>query len=131
MPREKVNLLIAQAIGSIVGDPLYAAIIDDPHGNANDCDVGHVGKIFKERGGSDAPLPVRLEICSGSGDWVVAQALADAGRAHWAALELRHDRVCHIVQRALTAGAASLCVLGGDASKPVPSAGAGAGGNPA
>ena len=78
------------------------------------------GKIFKERGGSDAPLPVRLEICSGSGDWVVAQALADAGRAHWAALELRHDRVCHIVQRALTAGAASLCVLGGDASAVLP-----------
>ena len=34
---------------SIVDDPLYAAIIDDPHGNANDCDVGHVAKIFKER----------------------------------------------------------------------------------
>ena len=49
LPREKVNLLIALAIGSIVDDPLYAAIIDDPHGNANDCDVGHVAKVFKAR----------------------------------------------------------------------------------
>ena len=62
LPREKVNLLIALAIGSIVGDPLYAAIIDDPHGNANDCDVGHVAKLFKARvamAGASRNFPAR------------------------------------------------------------------------
>ena len=50
------------AIGSIVDDPLYAAIIDDPHGNANDCDVGHVAKVFKARvamAGASRSFPAR------------------------------------------------------------------------
>eukprot|EP00793_Prasinoderma_coloniale_P000309 PRCOL_00005293-RA len=76
-------------------------------------------KVFGVKKGREL-LPVKLEICSGSGDWAVAQALADAGKAHWAAMELRHDRVCHIFNRALSAGATDLCVVGGDASVIVP-----------
>ena len=38
-------------------------------------------------------LPVKLEIASGTGEWAVAQAMAETGRANWAAIELRHDRV--------------------------------------
>ena len=40
-------------------------------------------------------LPVKLEIASGTGDWVVAQARCDVGKASWACVELRHDRVYH------------------------------------
>jgi hypothetical protein len=52
-------------------------------------------RVFRQRGEGDAKaqrsnmLPVKLEICSGNGDWVVAQARADAGRANWVALELK------------------------------------------
>eukprot|EP00434_Breviolum_minutum_P009363 symbB.v1.2.008251.t1/scaffold515.1/size193321/13 len=35
--------------------------------------------------------PVKLEICSGNGDWVIAQAKAEQGIANWIALELRHS----------------------------------------
>ena len=38
-------------------------------------------------------LPIKLEVASGTGEWAVAQALADVGKANWAAIELRHDRV--------------------------------------
>lgn len=37
-------------------------------------------------------LPIKLEICSGAGDWAARQARADVGRANWVALELRCDR---------------------------------------
>ena len=30
-------------------------------------------------------LPVKLELASGTGDWVAAQAAADAGAANWVA----------------------------------------------
>lgn len=51
-------------------------------------------RIFRQRGEGEAKaelslLPVKLEICSGNGDWVAAQARADAGRANWVALELK------------------------------------------
>lgn len=39
----------------------------------------------------------RLEICSGSGDWVIARAQKDD--ANWAALEIRFDRVHEIWRR--------------------------------
>ncbi|CAE7386954.1 Lmf1 [Symbiodinium sp. CCMP2456] len=48
---------------------------------------------------SDPSLPLKMEICSGNGDWVVAQAKAEQGLANWMALELRHDRVHQIFSR--------------------------------
>lgn len=60
-------------------------------------------------------LPLKLELCSGSGEWVAAQAAGDAGRVNWAALELRHDRVYDCFARAVLGGLDNLCVLGGDA----------------
>jgi len=44
----------------------------------------------KHRG--EMNLPVKLEICSGAGDWAARQARADVGKANWVALELRCDR---------------------------------------
>jgi len=45
-------------------------------------------------------LPVKLEIGSGAGEWVVAQAKADAQTAHWIAIEWRCDRTYHTMCRA-------------------------------
>ncbi|CAL1165385.1 unnamed protein product, partial [Cladocopium goreaui] len=42
--------------------------------------------------------PVKLEACSGTGDWVVAQAQADT-EANWVASELRYDRVWSILSK--------------------------------
>lgn len=53
-------------------------------------------------------LPVKLEICSGSGEWIVAQAnndILDRGtssfKAVWVALELRCDRVHNILTKSI------------------------------
>ena len=84
--------------------------------------------IFKHETAADAPpaaaappsaadLPIKLELASGTGDWVVAQAQADAGKAAWAALELRHDRVYGIFSRMVLKQVPNLCVIGGDAGR--------------
>ena len=66
-------------------------------------------------------MPIKLEICSGAGEWVVEQAKADQGRASWVALELRHDRVHQIFTRMILGGTKNLAVLGGDAYAVLPS----------
>jgi len=67
-------------------------------------------KVFEKE------LPVKLEICSGNGDWVAAQAGAEAGASNWVACELRHDRVYSIFSRMIFGGHRNLAVMGGDAS---------------
>ena len=82
------------------------------------CSIARAGtrdNIFVKSDGDGAPLPIKLEICSGNGDWAVAQAAADRGEANWAALELRHDRVYNIFSRMVFEKAENLCVIGGDA----------------
>ena len=49
---------------------------------------GGAGSV-KER----PPRPVKLEVCSGMGDWVVSRAAADARSANWLAIEMRRNRV--------------------------------------
>jgi len=70
-------------------------------------------KLFKESGGD---LPLKMEICSGNGDWVAAQADSESSKANWVALELRHDRVYSIYSRMVYGSLSNLAVLGGDAS---------------
>ena len=94
-------------------------------------------------------LPVKLEICSGSGDWVVAHAAADMhtgpgqpARARWLALELRCDRAHQTLSKSVAAhwehcaqqplpqwagtgpspfgGLPNLAILSGDATKVLP-----------
>merc|ERR1712070_354229 len=56
------------------------------------------------------------EICSGTGDWVTAQAKADSGQANWVALELRLNRVHQTLCKGIfQGGLENLCVVGGDA----------------
>ena len=62
-------------------------------------------------------LPVKMEICSGTGDWVVAQAKADTGRANWVSLELRHDRVHQTMTKMALHRARNLACIAGDANK--------------
>ncbi|KAK3247312.1 hypothetical protein CYMTET_43184 [Cymbomonas tetramitiformis] len=67
--------------------------------------------------GSEGRLPVKLEICSGNGDWVVAQALEESGKALWGSLELRHDRVYSVFARMALNNVSNLCIIGGDAAQ--------------
>lgn len=42
---------------------------------------------------------IKLEICSGAGDWIISQCLKEQTQVHsanWVALELRHDRVFNV-----------------------------------
>eukprot|EP00435_Cladocopium_sp_Y103_P024201 s2535_g5.t3 len=59
-------------------------------------------------------VPVKLEVCSGTGDWVVAQAQADT-EANWVASELRYDRVWSILSKCVFAKLSNLAMLAGDA----------------
>jgi hypothetical protein len=81
-----------------------------------------MGRVFGGPATTGARLPVKLEICSGGGEWAVTQAAADAGRAHWLTLELRHDRVHQTFLRAAFERVDNLCVLGGNAMEVLPRA---------
>jgi tRNA G46 methylase TrmB len=59
---------------------------------------------------------LKLEICSGAGEWAAAQALQDAGKANWITLELRHGRVYQTFVRMMMESVHNLCVVGGDAN---------------
>jgi len=61
-------------------------------------------------------LPTKLEICAGSGEWVVAQANASAAEANWAAIEIMRDRVHNIFSQMVFERVSNLCVIGGDAA---------------
>ena len=71
------------------------------------------GKVFVESG---ADLPLKLEIGCGTGEWAVAQAACDIGKANWIALELRYDRVYNTFSRAMFSKGDNVCAAGGDAA---------------
>ena len=68
---------------------------------------------------SHKKIKIKLEICSGTGDWVCAQASADTD-AHWVALELRHDRAYNILTKAIIEDIPNLSLLRGDAMRILP-----------
>jgi len=78
---------------------------------------GHVdfGAVF----GAAAGRPLKLEICSGSGEWAVEQAAADPA-SDWATLEYRSDRVFQTFTRMAMRRTPNLCVMAGDASRVLP-----------
>lgn len=53
-----------------------------------------------------------MELCSGTGDWVIEQAKRKT--AYWIAGELRHDRVHSIFHKKVQNNLKNLCILGGD-----------------
>lgn len=63
---------------------------------------------------------VKLEIGSGDGDWVVAQAAAADATTSWIALEQRAYRVVNIITRAVLSDVHNLAILAGDASVILP-----------
>jgi len=73
---------------------------------------------FKEVFGGEG-RPVKLEICSGTGEWALAQAEGDPG-SDWVTLERRLDRVHQTFSWMAMKGLSNLCVLAGDASKVLP-----------
>lgn len=77
-------------------------------------------RVFKSKGIPLSELPVKLEICSGHGEWVVAQAKAESGIANWASLEIRLDRVHCTFSRMVFETVHNLCLLGGDAAQILP-----------
>jgi hypothetical protein len=73
------------------------------------------GLFRLERMFADRNRPLRLEVCSGRGEWAIAQAQAESDVANWATLELRHDRVYQGVVSAIFKRVQNLAFLGGDA----------------
>lgn len=58
---------------------------------------------------------LKLEICTGAGEWIVTQAAADRA-SDWVALELRFDRAYQTFVRGYFQQLKNLCVLRGDAN---------------
>ena len=58
---------------------------------------------------------VKLEICSGEGEWAAYQASADAPGVLWATLELRQNRVHQTFSRMVFGDVDNLVAIGGDA----------------
>jgi len=80
--------------------------------------------VFAPSGGSkrgsaevSMDLPLKLEVGAGTGEWAVAQAKAEAGKANWAAAELMHDRAHGIFTRMVFNHVSNLCVMAGDAAR--------------
>ncbi|OQR82167.1 hypothetical protein THRCLA_11094 [Thraustotheca clavata] len=76
--------------------------------------VIRMNKVF----GKKNKKPVKLEVCSGAGEWIVSQAKKDD--ANWVALEIRHDRTYQIFTQAVFEQVDNLCIIGGDATKVIP-----------
>ena len=64
-------------------------------------------------GGRTEKRPVKLEVCSGMGDWVVSRAAADARSADWLAIEMRRNRVRMTWAKGVRARLNNLAVLRG------------------
>eukprot|EP00929_Paragymnodinium_shiwhaense_P051362 TRINITY_DN25864_c0_g2_i2.p1 TRINITY_DN25864_c0_g2~~TRINITY_DN25864_c0_g2_i2.p1 ORF type:complete len:733 (-),score=173.99 TRINITY_DN25864_c0_g2_i2:4-2109(-) len=81
--------------------------------------TGRQGRQLLELGGlfEQPALPLKLEVCSGDGHWVCAQASADRGKANWACMELRRDRVFRTLARACLLDTADFCAMAGDAAE--------------
>jgi len=59
--------------------------------------------------------PVRMEVCSGHGDWIAERAQKRA-EANWVAIEMRHERVFQIWNRMVFNRLENLLVIGGVAT---------------
>ena len=94
--------------------------------------IEHYGTLFDSNGilnlqqlfhtpqqSTSLPDQVKLEVCSGNGDWIVSQSLVDVD-SKWISLELRNDRVCSTFNKAILNSINNLCILGGDALKILP-----------
>ena len=68
---------------------------------------------------SSSSSPLKLEICSGQGEWVVTQAKHDPG-CRWVAMELRCNRVYDIFTQTILNKLENLCILQGDARHIIP-----------
>jgi pentatricopeptide repeat protein len=86
--------------------------------NIFDGDVINFSRLFSEEGSKH--VPVKLEICSGTGEWVAQQALADSGKANWVAIEVKHDRVYQTFLRMAFQNVRNLCSIHGDATAILP-----------
>ncbi|KAF0716270.1 Aste57867_2930 [Aphanomyces stellatus] len=84
-------------------EPKFAAKLKGP--------VLRMRKVFGTK-----ETPLKVEICSGAGEWIVAQAAADAAAARWVAMEIRHDRVCQIFAQAVLERVRNLAIVAGDAA---------------
>jgi len=67
-------------------------------------------------GPTRAQLPVKLEVCTGQGEWVMAHAKAEEDSSNWVALELMRDRTHDVFVRAVLDDVQNICILGGDAT---------------
>ena len=74
------------------GDLLKEEELKEYYKNSFD-EFGYINfrQVFQDIS-SAVSKPCNLEVCSGNGDWIISQALANTD-SNWISLELRNDRV--------------------------------------
>ena len=112
----RVTKAISKKKGRLRWGRIFGGPVKSDGGGGGSGSAAKGSKAGSDKSAVASRLPVKLEIASGTGDWVVAQALADVGAASWTAVELRHDRVYAIFSRMALQTVPNLCVLGGDAA---------------
>ena len=112
-------LRVSSGLDSLVeGDESKIISIRNTLNNAIDNQTIHFHKLLNK----PKEIPVKMEICSGNGEWATS-CCAEENRKNkntslWVTMELRRDRVQRTFSSMLLKNAANnMCVVGGDASK--------------
>jgi len=74
------------------------------------------GEIFSQNR-KDSLHPLRIEIGSGNGDWVINQCRSSPSPANFLSIELRSDRIAKQIEKMALGGIDNLCVAGGECGK--------------
>jgi len=96
----------------------YESILNSPQ--VKFIQVKHPALDFPSMFNKISPLPkmtralVKLEVCAGSGEWVVARAKAEPA-TNWIALDIRFDRVFQTWSKVVLNNLSNLVILKGDA----------------
>jgi tRNA G46 methylase TrmB len=97
-------------------DKLFARIVD--HNVSNTSSTSKKSKqqssLTNVSDTGSASLPLKLEVCSGHGDWLTSKAEREPN-VHWVGLEMRYERVFQIWSKSFMKRLRNLSILHGEA----------------
>eukprot|EP01038_Epipyxis_sp_PR26KG_P016761 gene16761-22933_t len=82
-------------------------------------DIDNNNNSEKQNHNQNEIKPIKMEICSGGGEWAVEQARNDPN-SNWLTVELRHDRVYQTFTKAIFSNVTNLFMICADAMKLLP-----------
>ena len=105
--KTRIERAVARAVGGVEQSPHVV------YGDKKECKVEKLDFAKKFAHGGDRP--VKLEVCSGHGDWIVSRAQDTADTTNWAAIEIRRDRIQLTWAKMLARNVDNILLLCGEA----------------